>query len=371
MQRTLQRLIDLSGYPTLTFVAALNPQEPEQVRRLRLKPALADGAADDGRIATQCAALTEALDTAALQAAHGVVAVAAPDQPAQVVPLPHTPALEGTWVCRTPRVRDLLRALDYTHHHRILVVAEQDSRLFDGDGSGNLVEHFGHGFPLTHVGPTGRGAVAPHFRRGQGAYLDAKQQRFLRQVDAALAAVAASDGPAPIVLVGTDRMRAHFRHITSHTGLLAGEVAGSHGQTDTPRLAGIIEPAALELVDARADEAVERALRRADQARVAVDLAACWRHTHTGRGSFLVVADDYRQPAVVSEDGLTLEFRGQADPTDPEVLKDAIDELVAAVLRFGGEVAVIPADRFPHLPSPGGPDEPAPTRPRMLLTLRW
>jgi hypothetical protein len=64
-----------------------------------------------------------------------------------------------------------------------------------------------------------------------------------------------------------------------------------------------------------------------------------WQMVQAGRGRLLLVEEDFHYPAKVDESGL------QISPADdieaPDVLDDAVDEVITTVLEKGGEVVFL------------------------------
>ncbi len=58
-----------------------------------------------------------------------------------------------------------------------------------------------------------------------------------------------------------------------------------------------------------------------------------------GRGKLLLVEQDYHAPGRLAETGLLL--LPAADPNAPDVMSDAVDEVIEMVLSKGGEVVFV------------------------------
>jgi hypothetical protein len=88
----------------------------------------------------------------------------------------------------------------------------------------------------------------------------------------------------------------------------------------------------------------ERAMERLDEARGAQRFAGgideVWMLAHDGRVQLLVVEEGYDLPARL-EDGRLI---AADDREAPGVIDDAVDELIEAVLRMGGETVIVPTD---------------------------
>lgn len=212
--------------------------------------------------------------------------------------------------------RDLVRSLHQTPRHALLVLTAEEARLFEG--SGDVLEPVTrHGFPLRADGC-----------RGAGAYL--------RAVDKALAAHLRSR-PSPVVLAGVDRLTAEFRRRSRATTRWAGTIPGSHLTRRLPELADLTRPVLEEYLRSREQEAL-RLLADTAARRTASGLGAVWLASRVERPEMLVVEEDLFCAARLSDDGERL--LAAADPEEPGVLDDVVDEVIEAVLRRGGWVAL-------------------------------
>ena len=68
-------------------------------------------------------------------------------------------------------------------------------------------------------------------------------------------------------------------------------------------------------------------------------IGEAWRLGHEGRGALLLVEEDFHYPARVDASGMHL--TPADDPSAPDVLDDAVDDLIEIVLARGGRVAFV------------------------------
>lgn len=212
--------------------------------------------------------------------------------------------------------RDLVRSLHRTPRHALLVLTAEEARLFEGS-AGVLAPVARHGFPL-------RADAC----RGAGGYL--------RAVDKALATHLRSR-PSPVVLAGVDRLTGEFRRRSRATTRWAGTIPGSHLTRRLPELADLTRPVLEEYLRSREQESL-RLLADTPARRTASGLDAAWLAARRERPEMLVVEEDLFRPARLSDDGDQL--LAADDPEEPGVLDDVVDEVIEAVLRRGGWVAL-------------------------------
>ena len=252
--------------------------------------------------------------------------------------------------------RDLVRALHRTPRHLVLALSLHEARLFDGvgddlrpapvrsfprtvrggprqdadpqRGAGRTLEGDPLAAPITVPGgPAPRRLVRPGDRRV-----------FYREVDRALGAYLRVN-PAPLVLVGTERVLAEFRRVSTNLGRLAGCVRGSLVTAPTSELAPRIRTVLHEYLRSREREAIELLERRAGAGRVVDGIHACWLAARAERPEMLAVEEGYVFPARLDAEGDLL--TEATDVEHPDVVDDVVDELIEAVLRRGGWVALL------------------------------
>ncbi len=245
------------------------------------------------------------------------------------------PVVDRAVVDPTFATRDLVRSLHRTPRHVVLVLTEREARLFDGAGD-TLLPPFAGPFPLVdrtprrHTG-SGRGPV-------KGRDHDSRTESFLRTVDRALGTYL-SLHPAPLVLVGASRTLASFTQLSSNLGRLAGTVSGSHARTPLPTLAQLIRPVIEDYLRSREREALALLDKRSRASTVAAGMPAVWLAARAERPEMLAVEEGLFYPARVSRDG---DLIMPADDLEhPDVIDDAVDEVIETVLRRGGWVALV------------------------------
>ena len=178
--------------------------------------------------------------------------------------------------------------------------------------------------------------------------LQKSQQRdFAERVEKALKDVSDHD-PLPLALVGVERTLASFDAATSkQSDEKFNVIARMHGNYEKVGIAEL-EGKLWPLVQPNLNGARERAKERLEEA-VGVDKAAfglgkVWEHANTGRVDTLLVERDYIQSARVMESEMpfgTLEACDNCDTKEPDVLPDAVDEIVELVMKNSGDVVFV------------------------------
>ena len=117
-----------------------------------------------------------------------------------------------------------------------------------------------------------------------------------------------------------------------------GTVAGNHDRTGWADLHHLAWPLVVDWLRADADRARRSLDTARDQHRYAGGLDEVWELAHEGRVELLVVEEDYAVSARVLDGRLEL----AKDTWAPDVIDDAVDELIETVLRKGGRAVVVP-----------------------------
>jgi hypothetical protein len=238
------------------------------------------------------------------------------------------------------QTRELVAALNRTPRYRVLVLAEQPTRLFEG--AGDVLDEAQNGtFPIARTGAGGatRGADGSQMQSShvREAHLDA----FFTEVDQALTE-AAAEAPMPLVLIGTGRVLSTFEAVSSNMATVVARIEGSHDEANATAIAELAWPVLQEWLAAQR-EAVITELPEAQAAnRLAAGLAESWETAIAGRGHKLVVEETFHQPALAIRSGTALRLENSPDERNgPDYLDDAVDELVEAVLNRSGEVVFV------------------------------
>ncbi len=244
-------------------------------------------------------------------------------------------------VDKTFDTRDLVYALHRMPRYRVLVLAEQPSRLFEGQGEDLEEVRNGH-FPVAFTGAPGATRLpdGPQMRRStiREAHLD----EFFTEVDRALTEVTREER-LPLVVVGTGRNITNFEEVSENTQDIAVRVEGSYDNSPASAIGQLVWPRFREWLAEQRQKAVREVGEALGAKRLASGLDDAWKAAAAGQGMKLVVEEHYRQPAIVRRDGWVLELVSDEDAAAAGAahLDDAVDELIEMVLEKGGEVVFV------------------------------
>ena len=214
--------------------------------------------------------------------------------------------------------RDLVRCLHRTPRHAVLVLDWDEARLYSG-----------HGESLTEV--------RRRFPLSRAAY-GADTDRFLHTVDRAFGAHLAVH-PSPVVVAGRPSLLTPFVGQSTHLQRLAGVLPLDPAITSTVELVQAVAPRLEAYLLSRQREAFDLVARSRLRGVLASGMREAWRAAWVGRPEMLAVEQGLFYPARVVGNGHRLE--PTTDIEDPEVIDDAVDELIELVLLRGGWVAFV------------------------------
>ncbi|MBK8988632.1 MAG: hypothetical protein IPM39_21605 [Chloroflexi bacterium] len=244
---------------------------------------------------------------------------------------------ERVVIDETFATRDLVYALNRTTRYWVLALSENSTRLFEGVRE-ELIEIREEGFPLVHTGAT-RGKAVPTDPAVQAsAYRDERHRQFFRQVDEAFKPFY-TDDELPLVVVGVDRYLAFFQEVTARPGAVAATLQGNYDKAAPHELGKLVWPLMEEVETQRRLEYLDVLGRAVGQRKFVSTAEQVWRLAQEGRGRLLLVEQDFHFPGRLSEDGRLL-FAAD-DPTAPDVMTDAVNEIIEMVLSKQGQVVFV------------------------------
>ncbi len=231
--------------------------------------------------------------------------------------------------------RDLVFALNRTPRYWVLVLSEQPTRLYEGIRE--TLEEITEGtpFPMTHSGPGGSAGLPNDPAVNSSQFRDEHHRIFFRSVDEAFKPIMAAD-PLPLAISGVDRYLAFFREVSGHANAIIAESLGSHDKTSPHELGQLIWPEVQAALAEQRAGVLDELNTAVGGQRSSSTIGEVWRFAHEGRGQTLIVEEDFHYPARVDASGMQLT---PADDVEaPDVIDDAVDEVVFKVLSMGGRV---------------------------------
>lgn len=232
--------------------------------------------------------------------------------------------------------RDVVRDQLDNPPYRLLVLSASAARLHIGSGV-ELTEHTRAPFPISADEP-------PPDRRGhlhQAVRTHTSPRRwdsFLRVVDNALRADRATS-TLPLVLAAAEPLASRLPTRSSQP--IIGVVTGNHEHTRPSRLAELAQPIVAAHLARQRQETLDDLERAASQRRAAFGVQDVWTAARDRRVVRLVVDPNYAQPATTTATDAR-HITPAPDPDRPEVLDDAVDDIIETVARHGGAIRFVP-----------------------------
>ncbi|WP_436738916.1 hypothetical protein [Streptomyces sp. BBFR102] len=245
--------------------------------------------------------------------------------------------------------RSLVNARLHAHPYYVLVLDQETSRLWVGEGE-RLTEVEDHGFPAPPRIPDPEDAVpGPLYGRSPSAIREERVRQYMTDVDERLTR-ALDAQPLPLFVVGGVEVLSRFDQVTRHAARFAGRVELAGQDTDSrTKLAERLVPAREEW----ARERVRQDMAALDDARSAKRFAGglpeVWTMAAERRVGLLLVEESFVAVGQVDEEGrLHLEEvpEGTEPPLDVEVGvsagTDIVDTLVETALDGDAQVRFVP-----------------------------
>jgi hypothetical protein len=336
-------LQQVSGYPALTITLPThrtspdNRQDPIRVKNLVEQAAsrlLAEFSKRDiAPLLDRLEKLTEEIDYR--YTLDGLALFVNRDF-ARAAQLPFT-LKERVHVGETFLTRDLVFAMNRTPRYWVLALSEKPTRLYEATRD-DLIEIQDGGFPITHEGPGGEQSLPGGFGIKKSAYRDEYHRKFFRQIDTALKPFLADD-PLPLAVIGVDRFLAFFNEVTDYKNSILTTLQGSHDKTSPHELGKLIWTQVKDALTEQRQQVLSELDKAIGERKSASTIGEVWRLAKEGRGHLLLVEEDFHFPAKV--DGTGNHLTPADDVTAPDVMDDAVDEIIETVLSKQGRVVFL------------------------------
>ena len=229
--------------------------------------------------------------------------------------------------------RDLARSVAENPPYRLLTLESGSAVLYLGTGT-QLQKRATGGFPLGAADTDSPADRRGHRHQGEPTHRSpSRWDRFLRQVDEALDADRRTRD-LPLILAAAEPLASRYRRRTNQP--IVGTIPGNHRRTATARLVALARPVVELYLARQRQEALDGLERAIDGRRAAAGINQVWQAAIDGRVVLLLVDPAYNYPALAAPDGRSL--TRSRDAEHPDVLDDAVDEIIELVARHGGRV---------------------------------
>lgn len=261
------------------------------------------------------------------------------------------------------QIKPLLRIVQSADRYQVLCLTGRTAKIWEGnrdvldpvepesgDFPATLTEALGEELTEPHrtVASYGKGAHGPAMHHGHGGRkdeIDKDTERYFRAVDRAVAAEFSKPSGLPLILVALPEYHATFRSVSQNPALIEQAVDGNPDafSADALREAAwkAMEPRYLARLAGLSETFQTAQAHRKGTA----DLSDAARAAVEGRVATLLVEAERVEPGRL--DPATGAIVSLTDPLDDPGVGNMLDDVAELVLRTGGEVVVVPADRMP------------------------
>lgn len=270
------------------------------------------------------------------------------------------PVAELAVVANSFHVRPLIRIFQSADRYQVLGLNRKEIRLFEGNRDAldeiepaaevprTLADAIGeeHTEPHLTVASYGTGAEGPAMYHGHGSKkdeVDMDTERFFRAIDRAILEHHSRPSGLPLMLAALPEYHALFHRISSNPFLLE---KGIDIHPDALSADAFRERAWLAFephYEERLDDFIEEFGKANSMGLGAEEVAAVAEAAVAGGVATLLVEADRRVPGRLDAETGGIE---PADLDNPEI-DDLLDDLAEMVMKKGGRVVVIPAERMP------------------------
>lgn len=279
-----------------------------------------------------------------------------------VMPM-HRPTAPLAVVADSFHIKPLLRIVQSADRFQVLSLNRQAARLFEGNRDrldeialaagvpAKASEVIGDDLPepVSRVRATGSatgtssGSGIRYSHGAKSEVIDQQTERFFREVDRAITAHHSRPSGLPLILAALPEHHAMFRQVSHNHQLLEEGVEANPEPLSNDELRAlswqVMEPIYIRRLAGLVDQF--NAARNAQQA--SADLSDVAAAAVAGRVRVLLLEAERQIPGRVDAKTGAVQFDEQGDaPVD-----DMLDDLGELVLRNGGEVILVPAERMP------------------------
>lgn len=327
------------------------------VRELENSLAQADSPVDTGPLLDPFRALADDTDFWRTQTLDGLAVLAAPGL-FRVYRL-QRPVPELAIVADSFHMKPLFRILQSADNYYVMCLERQEIRLFEGNRDQLDEIQLSEGFPRTSDDLVDDEDTERHFstftpragtssmvlfgKGGKSDVEDTETERFFRSVDQAVLDRYSHPSERPLLLAALPENITEFRRVSRNPFLLENEISVGPSSLTPEELRELawraFEPTYLERLAALIESFNEaNAHERGD-----ADIANVARNAVAGRVATLLIDADLSVPGKIDPGTGEVRYEELSDPT----VDDLLDDLGQIVLKQGGDIVIVPADRMP------------------------
>ncbi|HSN60663.1 MAG TPA: hypothetical protein VLR49_07000, partial [Ferruginibacter sp.] len=237
-------------------------------------------------------------------------------------------------------IRDLLYSKKQLHKYLVLLLSGKESRLYLASsktfiritsGTEELVEAYQNDIP----------EKVANFTNSS----DQKQilvNKFLHSIDESLNKIL-QVYQLPLFVLGTEKILGQFKKITKHEAAVVEYVHGNYEDLSLVQLDEILKPAVAGWIIRTQKNLLKQLEDAAGENKLAIGMRDVWKHAMNQRGRLLLVEQNYMYAAVRGSHEKNI-YKFQEPYNKFSLIKDAVDDVIEAVLQNGGDVEFVDSE---------------------------
>ncbi|MCX6295551.1 MAG: hypothetical protein NTX97_05715 [Bacteroidetes bacterium] len=248
------------------------------------------------------------------------------------------PVKEKVIIDKSFEIRDLLYETKHSHDYLVLLISSKGNKLLKGFNRTVEAVDF-------KDAPKDAKEWEIDLHSKVGNFSDAKVvkditlEKYLRDIDRCLA-LELSNRDCPVIICGVERIVHKYKSITKNNNAILGYVEGNFDHATFPEIAKHVAV----LLDKKNVSDENESLILLDQSigknTFAIGIRDVWKAAVEKRGRLLLVEKNYSCPAEYGKDKFTLNT-DEVNKDSINYIKDAVDDLIEIVLKYGGDVAFV------------------------------
>jgi hypothetical protein len=241
-------------------------------------------------------------------------------------------------------IRDLLYKASYANPYGVIMLSENEIRLFKGSWD-ELDEIKDNNFPQKHheeyiYNPASRGtsyagsAHVKSFEKDKSELEAIRFRDFFRHTDELLKEYLFDN--MPLILLGSVKELAWYESITSYKKNIAGKIPGNYHHTRKKYITEMSWPLMRMHYDNEIAELVKTFAEKIGDHQGIYGIEEVWKAAREGKAFKLLVEKDFRQPGFITSGNNQLFLHPPI--TAHHILADAVDDIIEMVLKKNGHV---------------------------------
>lgn len=254
------------------------------------------------------------------------------------------PVKEKVVVGNSFQIRDVLYKANYSDPYYVLLLAENEARLFNGSWN-ELEEINDNSFPMEyedeyHYDPPGRSISSSgqfhikNLEKDKSKLEVARYKDFFQNVDKSLSRYLLNN--EPLIILGAEKQLAMFENVSTQKNSLAEKINGSYTHFNIKQLSDLVSPVIFGYLQNERAKLFEEFKVKVGQQLATSGIEDIWNIAREGKAFKLIVEKDYHCPGFL--DVNTNRFSLRPPAGTHITLTDAVDDLMELVFEKGGMV---------------------------------